>query len=106
MGISVPNDQYGCLQDIHRYDGAWGYFPTYTLGALIASQLFQSAIFEIPSIHQDIRNGNFSPLIGWLERNIHLSGKMLESEELLKRVTSKPLDPFFFKNHLRSRYLS
>ncbi len=106
MGISVPNDQYGCLQDIHWYDGAWGYFPTYTLGALIASQLFQSAIIEIPSIHQDIRNGNFSPLIGWLERNIHQSGKLLESEELLKRVTSKPLDPFFFKNHLRSRYLS
>ena len=66
LGIVPPDDRHGCLQDIHWYDGAFGYFPTYTLGAMTAAQLFDAAKRADPTILPGIGNGEFAPLMAWL----------------------------------------
>jgi carboxypeptidase Taq len=105
LGITPPNDRLGCLQDIHWYDGAWGYFPTYTLGAMAAAQIFQAAVAADPAIPDCIARGEFTPLVTWLRANVHGKGSLLPARELLTEVTGRPLDPDAFKAHLRQRYL-
>ena len=68
LGIAPDNDRDGCLQDIHWFDGSWGYFPTYTLGAMIAAQLFEAAREAIPDLTASIAAGDFEPLFAWLRR--------------------------------------
>ena len=106
LGIVPPSDREGCLQDIHWYDGAWGYFPTYTLGAMTAAQLFDAACRAKPEIPQAIGKGDFAPLLTWLRENVHGHGSRLSNRELLTRATGRPLDPAVFKRHLETRYLS
>jgi carboxypeptidase Taq len=106
LGIVPPSDREGCLQDIHWYDGAWGYFPTYTLGAMTAAQLFDSARRAKPEIPDAIGKGDFAPLLAWLRDNVHGHGSRLSNRELLTRATGRPLDPAVFKRHLETRYLS
>lgn len=105
LGITPPDDRRGCLQDIHWYDGAWGYFPTYTLGAMTAAQLFEAACGAHPEIPEQLGKGDFSTLLAWLRRHVHEQGCRFSSEELLVRATGKPLDPRVFETHLRRRYL-
>ncbi|WP_282607549.1 carboxypeptidase M32 [Pelagibius sp. Alg239-R121] len=106
LGITPPDDRLGCLQDIHWYDGAWGYFPTYTLGAMAAAQLFAAAKTAEPEIPADIAKGDFSRLMAWLGENVHGKGSLLSTDELLEQATGKGLDAEIFKAHLTSRYLN
>ncbi len=106
LGIVPPSDREGCLQDIHWYDGAWGYFPTYTLGAIAAAQLFETACRDEPGIPDAIGRGDFAPLMAWLGAKVHRLGASLSTPELLRRATGRPLDPSVFKRHLERRYLS
>lgn len=106
LGIVPRNDGEGCLQDIHWYDGAWGYFPTYTLGAMTAAQLFAAAEQAHPALRDDLAQGNFAALVEWLRRNIHGKASLLSSRELLIEATGRPLDAAVFKAHLIHRYLS
>jgi carboxypeptidase Taq len=105
LGITPPDDARGCLQDIHWYDGAWGYFPTYTLGAMTAAQLFAAAKAAVPEVPAAIARGDFAPLTGWLRDKVHSLGSSLASEDILIGATGKPLDPAVFKAHLKARYL-
>jgi carboxypeptidase Taq len=105
LGITPPSDREGCLQDIHWFDGAWGYFPTYTLGAMTAAQLFDAARRAHPEIPEAIARGDFTPLLGWLREKVHSKGSLLSTDDLLRQATGRPLDPAIFKQHLRSRYL-
>ena len=105
VGIDVPDDAMGCLQDIHWYDGALGYFPTYTLGAMTAAQVYQAACDQDAAIPGGISKGNFAPLLGWLRENVHESGRLLTAPDLLTEITGRPLDTATFKAHLKSRYL-
>ena len=105
LGIVPPDDTLGCLQDIHWYDGAWGYFPTYTLGAMTAAQLFDSASRARPRIRAGIAEGDFGPLMEWLHDHVHARGSLLTGDELLTEVTGRPLDPAVFEAHLKRRYL-
>ncbi|MEK9752756.1 MAG: carboxypeptidase M32 [Rhodospirillaceae bacterium] len=105
LGITPPSDREGCLQDLHWYDGAWGYFPTYTLGAMTAAQLFAAAGDEDPAIGAGIAKGEFGPLMAWLGRNVHGQARLMYAPDLLTRVTGRPLDPKVFETHLRRRYL-
>ncbi len=105
LGITPPNDRLGCLQDIHWYDGAWGYFPTYTLGAMTAAQLFAAAKAERPEIPSKIANGDFSPLMEWLGLRVHSQASRWSTDELLTHATGRPLDPKIFEAHLKARYL-
>jgi carboxypeptidase Taq len=105
LGLVPPDDRLGCLQDIHWYDGAWGYFPTYTLGALTAAQLFAAAVVAEPGIPAALGRGDFGPLLAWLRVNVHAKGSLLSTDELIVAATGRPLDTEVFKRHLRRRYL-
>ena len=105
LGITPPDDRLGCLQDIHWFGGSWGYFPTYTLGAMTAAQLFAAAKQADPSIEPGIAHGDFKPLLAWLRDNVHAKGSSLSTRDLLIQATGKPLDGAIFKAHLRARYL-
>lgn len=105
VGIAPPDDRTGCLQDIHWYDGAWGYFPTYTLGAMIAAQLFDAAKRAVPSLLASIAKGDFAPLLAWLRAHVHSKGSLLSTAELVREATGRPLDASIYKRHLEARYL-
>jgi carboxypeptidase Taq len=106
LGITPPSDREGCLQDIHWFDGAWGYFPTYTLGAMTAAQLYAAARVQNPAIEAGICDGDFKPLMAWLLENVHAKGSSISATEIVTQATGKPLDAGVFKNHLRERYLA
>jgi carboxypeptidase Taq len=106
LGIVPTNDALGCLQDIHWPDGAWGYFPTYTLGALAAAQLFAAARRAHPSLMEAIGRGDFTPLLGWLRGHVHAKGSLLSTDQILTEATGAPLGTAAFKAYLESRYLS
>ena len=105
LGLEVPDDRRGCLQDIHWYDGAWGYFPTYTLGAMTAAQLFDAAGHADADILPGIGRGDFGPLLAWLRETVHGKGCLLTTRDLITQATGRPLDPKVFEEHLRTRYL-
>jgi len=105
LGVRPPDDRQGCLQDIHWYAGAWGYFPTYTLGAIAAAQFFDAATRADPAIVPGIAKGDFKPLVAWLRANVHGVGSKLSTDALVEKATGRPLDPAVFKAHLTARYL-
>ena len=105
LGVTVPDDRIGCLQDIHWPSGGWGYFPTYTLGAMTAAQIFDAACRAEPGILPGIGKGDFGPLVAWLRANIHGKGSLLSTDDLLTEATGRPLDASIFKAHLRRRYV-
>lgn len=105
LGITPPDDRLGCLQDIHWYTGAWGYFPTYTLGALAAAQIFDAATRAVPDILPGIARGNFQPLMMWLRDNIHSRGSYHSASDLIEEATGAPLGTDVFRAHLERRYL-
>ncbi len=105
LGVTPPDDRQGCLQDIHWYDGGFGYFPTYTLGALTAAQLFDAAKRE-SAVTQGISRGDFAPLLAWLRAHVHGLGSSLSTAEIITRATGKPLGTAVFERHLRARYLA
>ena len=105
LGVAPPDDRQGCLQDIHWYDGGFGYFPTYTLGAMTAAQLFDAAK-RAPSVTRGIARGDFAPLVAWLRAHVHGLGSSVSTSEIIVRATGKPLDTDVFERHLRTRYLA
>jgi len=105
LGVVPENDCAGCLQDIHWYDGNWGYFPTYTLGALIAAQLFAAARRDLPDLMEAIAEGEFAPLLGWTGERVHSKASLLSTAELVETATGRPLGTASFERHLRDRYL-
>jgi carboxypeptidase Taq len=106
LGVVPPDDRQGCLQDIHWYDGAFGYFPTYTLGAMTAAQLFAAAKLADPGILPGIEKGAFAPLMTWLRANVHGKASRFSTAEIITQATGKPLDPAIFEAHLRARYIA
>lgn len=104
LGIEVPNDAEGVLQDIHWSMGSFGYFPTYTFGNLYAAQLDQAMRKEIPEIDTKIRSGGFEQIVSWLQNNIHRQGKRYSAEELIENVTGNRLRVDAFKSYIQSKY--
>lgn len=105
LGLTVTNDREGCLQDIHWFDGAFGYFPCYSLGAMTAAQFFAAATTAVPGIPDAIERGDFAPLIGWLRTHVHGRGSSLSSPQIIQAATGKLLDAGIFRRHLQQRYL-
>jgi len=105
LGIRPPNNKEGCLQDIHWYDGAWGYFPTYTLGAMTAAQLFAAAQSSDPEIDTGIAKGDFTTLVSWLRKNVHSLGCSVSSKQVIEQASGRQLDSKAFISHLKARYL-
>eukprot|EP00931_Biecheleriopsis_adriatica_P059037 TRINITY_DN35261_c0_g1_i1.p1 TRINITY_DN35261_c0_g1~~TRINITY_DN35261_c0_g1_i1.p1 ORF type:complete len:596 (+),score=151.57 TRINITY_DN35261_c0_g1_i1:124-1788(+) len=105
LGVEPADDAQGCLQDMHWSMGAIGYFPTYTLGAMSAVQIFEVAKKDLPGLDDDIAAGNFSPLREWLNKNVHALGSLYpKADDLLEAVTGKALDPDIFLKYLQEKY--
>lgn len=106
LGLSTEgNYRDGCMQDIHWPCGAFGYFPSYTLGAMYAAQEFAAAQRSIPQLKEKIAQGDLAPLFDWLEKNIWSQGSLLATNDLIAAATGEPLNARFFKAHLQRRYL-
>lgn len=105
VGIAPPDDRLGCLQDIHWPVGGFGYFPCYTLGAMLAAQLFRAAQAQIPGLLGAIGQGDFAPLLRWLREKVHGQGSKPRFAELVQEATGGPLAVEPFLAHLRARYL-
>ena len=104
FGIEVTEDRMGCLQDIHWSMGAFGYFPTYTLGNLYAAQLLEAMSQEIGDVDAIIETGDWSPMLDWLRPKIHLQGSKLTPSDLIEQATGVPPTPQPFIDYVESKY--
>ena len=104
FGIQVPNDTLGCLQDVHWSYGAFGYFPTYTLGNLYAAQLMEKMEDELGDVEEIIRSGNWSSLLTWLRDNVHSHGMLYDPSELIEKATGIPPNPEPFLRYVEKKY--
>ncbi|KAF4515814.1 hypothetical protein B566_EDAN000049 [Ephemera danica] len=104
LGITPPTDAEGVLQDVHWSFGAFGYFPTYTLGNLYSVQFFEQAQLEVPHLDQEIAVGQLLGLRRWLEQKIHRWGRMFTPNHLAQRVTGTGLNPEPFLTYLEKKY--
>ena len=93
LGLKVPDDARGCLQDIHWSLGGFGYFPTYTLGNLTSSQLWQAANRDLPTLSASVENRDYQPLLRWLREKVHSHGRRYAAADLVQHATGKALDP-------------
>lgn len=105
MGLKVPSNAQGCLQDIHWSLGAFGYFPTYSLGNLNAAHLFAAAQRQEPGVQAGLARGDYAPLLGWLRDRIHQQGRRYLPSELVARAAGAPVSSEPMLAHLRARYL-
>ena len=105
LGVEVPNDAQGVLQDVHWSLGLMGYFPTYVLGSIISAQIWERALIAIPDLPAQFERGEFSGLREWLRHNLHRHGRKFTPKETLEKVTgSKTIEVGPFVAYLRNKY--
>jgi carboxypeptidase Taq len=104
LGIKPPNNREGVLQDIHWSCGLVGYFPTYALGNLYAAQFFEQADKDLSGLHAQFAKGEFAPLREWLREKIHRPGQCYTADELVNRVTGKPLSHAPLMQYLKGKF--
>ena len=104
LGITPSNDAEGVLQDVHWSFGAFGYFPTYTLGNLYAAMLFHQAKKDMADLEKNIGQGNFLPLKNWLNDRVYQWGRQYSAKELIQRVTGQALTPGPFIQDLEEKF--
>jgi carboxypeptidase Taq len=103
LGIDVPNDGVGVLQDVHWSGGAIGYFPTYALGNVISVQLWDKLRGELPDLDSQFERGEFGELSAWLRENLHQHGRKYTSKEMLGRIVGGPMDPGPYLRYLKEK---
>ncbi len=106
LGVVPSHDGLGCLQDIHWYMGAIGYFPTYSLGAMAAAQLAEAARRALPDFDALLARGELAPVVAWLRQAVHGKASSLGTNDILQQATGRPLGVEAFKAHLERRYLA
>jgi len=104
LGVDVPNDTKGCLQDVHWAHGSMGYFPTYSFGTMYAAQ-YDAAMRKEMDVDTLAAMGNFTPMKKWLNKNIHEAGDLYGSSELCKKVTGEGLNPNYLLRYLEAKFL-
>ncbi len=104
IGVEVPDDAQGVLQDIHWSHGSFGYFPTYTLGSLYAAQFFAQAQKEVEGLEADIASGQYQRLLTWLRKNIHAHGRRYDPADLCKKVTGETLNADYFMRYAAPKF--
>lgn len=92
LGVEVPTDALGCLQDVHWSAGSFGYFPSYALGCLIAAQLWEALEAELGSRDEDLRLGEVDAIREWLREHVHRYGRRLDTLPLVERATGRGLE--------------
>jgi carboxypeptidase Taq len=103
LGVEVPDDRRGCLQDVHWSCGLFGYFPTYTLGNLYAAQFAAAARRALPDLDAQVASGSFAAIRAWLREQIHRHGRRYTPAELCQRVTGAPLSSAAFLDYLEAK---
>ncbi len=104
LGLTPPDDSDGVLQDVHWSDGYFGYFSTYALGNLVSLQLWERINADIPNLSEQIEQGEFAELLGWLVEKIHRHGSKFEAQELIERVTGSRIDAAPYVRYLKGKY--
>ncbi|HZZ57915.1 MAG TPA: carboxypeptidase M32 [Opitutaceae bacterium] len=104
IGLEPASDKEGVLQDVHWSGGMFGYFPSYTIGNMMASQLWYAALAERPALEEDFARGEFGWLLSWLRSKVHSEGRKQDGLALIQKVTGKPLTPQPLLRYLRERY--
>jgi carboxypeptidase Taq len=103
LGLDVPDHAHGALQDIHWAEGAFGYFPTYALGNVIAGQLWARVTADLPDLDERFAAGDFARLREWLAEHVHRHGRRHLTTELLERVVGGGLDPAPYLAYLEAK---
>jgi len=104
LGVTVPDDKQGCLQDVHWSHGSFGYFATYSIGSLYAAQLFQAIKKTDPLVKNGIGNGNNLPVLHWLKQHIYRFGRYYTSGELCLKATGENLNSQYFIDYVTEKY--
>ena len=104
LGIEVPDDAHGVLQDVHWAAASFGYFPTYSLGNVIAGQLWEAARRDLGDLDELVGSGELAPLGEWLRDNVHRHGRRLDMQEVVERATGAPIDATPYIRHLEAKY--
>ena len=104
LGVDVPDDAHGVLQDMHWSIGLFGYFPTYQLGNIISLQIWERARADLGDLEEQFARGEFGPLREWLREHIYRHGSIYPPRELLQRVTGSELDPEPYLKYLRTKF--
>jgi carboxypeptidase Taq len=105
LGLTVPDDAHGCLQDVHWSFGLFGYFATYTLGNLNAAQLMHRARQSVIGLDSSLAGGDYAPLLHWLRTEIHAPGQRWDAPELMRQATGETTQGQYFLEHLRGKFL-
>lgn len=105
LGYTPKSNREGCLQDIHWSGGAFGYFPSYCLGNLIAAQLWYHIREEIPDLDTQFEKADFRPFLNWLRKHVHHQGRRTFTREFVRMTTGAELSPDFLVRYLKERYL-
>jgi carboxypeptidase Taq len=103
VGLDVPDDRLGVLQDSHWSGGSFGYFPTYLLGSVLSVQIWEKARAAIPDVDERMERGDFSELHGWLRENLYALGSKFTPAETIERVVGGPIDPEPYLSYLRDK---
>ena len=104
LGVVVPDDVQGCLQDVHWSHGSFGYFATYSIGSLYAAQFYDSIQQSNPQIETNISNGNTLQIKDWLQQNIYSHGRYYSSEKLCTFAASKSLNSNYFMDYATTKF--
>ncbi|MEZ4382457.1 MAG: carboxypeptidase M32 [Nannocystaceae bacterium] len=104
LGVARTDDARGILQDVHWSGGAFGYFPSYTIGAVLAAQLFAAAEAALPGLRDGLARGEAAPLRAWLGEHVHRQGSRLESDALARAVTGEGLRPEPFLDYVEAKF--
>ena len=104
LGVDVPNDAEGVLQDTHWASGHIGYFSTYLLGTVMSVQIWEKILDDVPDLEEQIERGEFGALRDWLGEHIHSLGRKYSPQETLRRATGATIDPKPYLAYLRTKY--
>lgn len=106
LGFRPENNRLGCLQDVHWSHGMFGYFPSYTLGNVLAAQLWYKVRSELPDLDAQIAANDYAPLLQWLRTHVHSRGRRFDTLAFTREVIGQELAPDDLLRYLEDRYLS
>lgn len=104
LGVDVPNDTVGCLQDVHWSMGSIGYFPTYSMGNLLSYQIWRALQRDIPNTDELIEKAEFGPILHWLQEKVYRQGRKYSPKDLVMRVTGKPMQADDYVEGINAKY--
>ena len=104
LGVEVPDDGHGVLQDVHWSGGSIGYFSTYLIGTVASVQIWEAVQRDVPELEEYVGSGEFTPLRTWLGEHVHALGSKFSPQETLRRATGSPIAPQPYLDYLRRTY--